>query len=204
MIMESYRTFKCRSINNTTGSNFLQHQQVLIACHQIMGTSLYGKCQKVIVSFVSAKLYSLSGFKWLTNNLQKLNQRFNIFSWEIFGKFWTSRNLLDFSKQLTTDNQLNALVTQQIDEFGESPTYQKTDPAVSINYDVQFRLSWHNAHVLQPLLQPRYLLQRFRLYETSQGIGSAPCEWSCASRLYLYAVANVWASAGGAIGLDCN
>ena len=52
MIYKSYCTFKCRSIYNTTGSDFLQYQQVLVTCYQIMGMGFNSKCQQIVVGFV--------------------------------------------------------------------------------------------------------------------------------------------------------
>ena len=114
-----------------------------------MGIRLYCKCQQIVVGFVSAKLNRLSRFKCLTYDLHKLNQRFNIFGREIFGKFRTSCNLTNFSKQFITNYKLNTLITQQIDKLGKSSTNKKANPSISINYDTQFSLSWHGVHVLR-------------------------------------------------------
>ena len=84
-----------------------------------MGVRLYSKCQQIVVGFVSAKLNSLSRFKCLTYDLHKLHQRFDILSREILGKFRTSCNLTNFSKQFITNYKLNTFITQQIDKFDQ-------------------------------------------------------------------------------------
>ena len=195
MINTSYSTFKCRSIYNTTSSNFLQYQQVLVACYQIVGMRLNSKCQQIVIGFVSAQFNSLCRFKSLTYDLHKLNQRFNILCREILGKFRTGCNLTNLSKQFITNYKLNTLITQQIDKFGKSSTNKKTNPTISVNDDTRLSLSWHGVYVLQPLLLLKCPLQKSRLYGMFQEIGSVLHEWSGASKPYLYATENVLASA---------
>ena len=169
-----------------------------------MGMGFNSKCQQIVVGFVSAKFNSLSGFKCLTYDLHKFNQRFNILCREIFGKFRTSRYLTNLGKQFITNNKLNTFIAQQIDKFGKSSTNKKANPTISVNDDTKLSLSWHGVYVLPLLLQLKCLLQKFRLYGMSQEIGSTQHEWSDASRPYLYATENVLASAGVALGLDRN
>ena len=107
-------------------------------------------------------------------------------------------------KGILAKNQLNALVAQQVNKTRKPSANQKAYPAVCVNNDAQFRLSWHSAHVLQPSLPPLYPQQKIRLYGIHPENDSIQHECSGESRLFQVAIGNEQAFAVAETASDCS
>ena len=57
-------------------------------------------------------------------------------------------------KGILAKNQLNALVAQQVNKTRKPSANQKAYPAIGINDNALFILSWHNVPFLQTSLLP--------------------------------------------------
>ncbi len=113
-MQKSELLLKSHGIYDATVANLVQNQQVLVACHQILGMCLYGQCQQVVVSLVPAKFDLLCGLKTLTDNLHELYERVDFLLGEILSKLRTRGYVTYFSKQLVANNQLDSFITQQV------------------------------------------------------------------------------------------
>ena len=193
--MRKNLSFKSRSIDNAASGHFEEHKKVLIACNQIMGMGVDGKCQKIVVGLVTAYSNLLSGNKFLTNQLHKLEQGFHFWLWKIVNKLRTAGNFANLVKQFIANDELDVLITQQVNEFSKSSAYQETNPAIGINNDTKFNFSWHSEFVSPLLLRQECLPRRFRLCGKSRGNESVLYGYSGESMLCQAATANEPASA---------
>ena len=174
----------------------------MVACNQVMSTSIDGQCKQIVVCGISAKTNLLRWSKRLPNNLHKIDEGFDFFCRKVFCKLGSRGNFANLVQQLFTDYKLDTLIAQQVDKTRKPPANKKAYPAICVDDDTEFTLSWHNALVSRPLPRSLCLPRIFRLYERCQGSGLVRHAYSGVSEPFLFSVVNEQAFAGATVAFD--